>query len=292
MKTKNIIILGIICLISLISLASINALTIDSVRLHPDEIAPGETAQISITLDNEGDNDLKEVSVSLDFADIPFAPYNSGSEYSIGDIDEGDSETAKFEIIALNDAFSGIYKIPVEINYRENSEIKTKESLISIAIFSEPETTAQVEEGLFIKGKENEISIKIINKGFSNIKFLEINLGSSTYYSLNSPNKIYIGDIDSDDFDSADFKILLKENIPNTINLPVSITYKNAKNKENTESFNLQIRTYSVKEATQLGLIKKNNALLISIIISVVIIGYIIYRKIKKKIRLKRASQE
>ncbi len=290
MKIKLTIILGILIL-SLISFASINALTIDNVKIYPEEIAPGKTAKISIDLDNEGNYDLTDLSVSLDFKDIPFAPIDSGSEYGIDEIKEGDSETAEFVIIALNNAESGIYKIPVKITYKENADIKTKESLISVEVFSEPELTMQVAEGLFLKNKENAISIKVVNKGLSGVKFLEIEIGTSVYYSLTSPNKAYIGDIDSNDFDNADFKILVKENSPNTLNIPVIITYKDAKNKEIINNDNLQIRVYSIKEATQLGLIKKDNTLIYIIIIAIVVISYLIYRRIKKRRRLKKATQ-
>jgi len=259
-------------LISMIGVTS--ALIINSVSMNPNEIAPGETAKINIEIENDWNEDVNDVSVVLDLKDVPFAPYDSSSEDSFDEIRDGKSKIAEFKIIALNDAKSGIYKIPLEINfYDENNNKSTKKSLISLVVNSKPVIGVDVKDGLLLKGKENNLEIKIINKGLSDVKFLEIETEEGNYYTLLSGKNIYIGDIDSDDFDSADFKIYFKENTPDTITLPVSITYKDSVNKKYTENFNLQVDVYTKKKAIEL-----------------VIILWFIYRKIKKRRKLKRTK--
>jgi len=292
----------------ILSLASIQALTIPSVSMNPDEIAPGETSVIRIEIENDGEKDIKDVSVRLVFSDlirdafgnivsvneIPFAPYGSSSEVGFDEIEENDEEYAEFEIIALGNAASGRYKIPLEISYREAGEdtVKTKSSLISISVYSEPIIDVSAEDGLLLKGREHEIDIKIINKGLADVKFLEIEIGSSTYYNLLSQKNVYIGEIDSDDFDSAEFKIYFKANAPNSISLPVSISYRDALNNKYNENFNLQLRVYTREKAIELGLLEQSYTFVYAGAAAVLIVLWIIYRKIKKRRKLKRAKAE
>ncbi|MFA5173841.1 MAG: CARDB domain-containing protein [Candidatus Pacearchaeota archaeon] len=287
-----VLILGLY-VISMIAMAS--ALTISDVTINPDEIEPGKTSKISLTLENEGDNDLTDVSVNLildstqlgtqtgitQFS-LPFAPVSS-SEYGIDEIKEGDDETAKFEISALSNAASGTYKIPVVISYREEDVVKTKSSLISLSINSKPILGISSDTGLLLKGQENPINIKVTNKGLADVKFLEIDLGTSTYYSIIGSGSSYIGDVDSDDFDSAEFSILFKETAPSLISMPVTIKYRDALNNQYTENTNLQLRVYTNEEAIQAGLIKKSNTFLYIGVVLVLIVIYLIYRRIKKR---------
>ncbi len=297
------VLLGIY-VISMLSMTS--ALTINSVNTNPSEIAPGETSTVDIKLENDGEYNIFDVSVELIFRElikdsfgnvasieeIPFAPYGSSSEDSFDKIEEGDDETARFKIITLNNAKSGIYKIPVEITYTEESAVKTKNSLISLTVNSEPIIGASLEDGLLLKEKENEVNIKIVNKGLSDVKFLEIDLGSSTYYDILSTKNVYIGDIDSDDFDTVDFNVYFKANAPNSINLPVIITYKDVLNKEHIENFNLQVRVYTEDKAIELGLLEKSKTMMYVGIIVGLIVLYIIYKKIKKYRKLKKVKAD
>jgi len=280
-------------LVSMISLAS--ALLIEGVSMNPNEIAPGETSKITIEIENDGDIDIEDVSINLmlidptGFVDVPFAPFDSSSEVGFDEIKEGKSKTAEFEIIALNSAKSGIYKIPLHITYREDSEVKTKDSLISVIVNSEPILGVSVEDGLFLKQQENEVDVKVINKGLSDIRFLDVRIKESVYFDLLSAEEIYIGDIDSDDFDSVEFKIYFKKNSQEEINLPIEISYKDAMNNEYTENFVLPVKVYTRDKAIELGLIEQSRTgLYIGIVVGLFVI-YMIYKRIKKS-RLKRKA--
>lgn len=287
---------GIFIILSLITLSS--ALIVDSVSMNPDEISPGKTSVIRMGLENNGDNDIEDVTISLDLTgilntgmgspivyDMPFAPYNSASEFNIDEISDGKTKYAEFEIIALNNAKSGIYKVPVEITYKEGEDSveKTKNSLISITVNSEPIIDINVGESLLLKNQENELIIKITNKGLSDVKFLEIEIDDSVYFRKLSSENIYIGDVDSDDFDTAEFNIYFKENSVEKINLPITIKYKDVLNKEYAENLNVELNVYSREKAVELGLLKEdNNSKLIIGAISFLIL-FIIYRKLKKR---------
>src|SRR3989344_5921840 len=104
-KIISLFILGLI-IFSIIGFSFINlisALTVDSVSFI-NEIKPGKTTTISIGLENDANEDIEDVSVILDLTELPFAPYNSASEYTIEKIKEGGIKSAEFEMIVLNNA--------------------------------------------------------------------------------------------------------------------------------------------------------------------------------------------
>jgi len=290
MKKQIWIILGILFLISLVSLSLVSAVTIKSVEVFPKEIVPSETATISISLENNHNEDVTDISIRLNLDDFPFAPYESSNEKTIEELSENEDEAVVFKVRALTDAESGIYKIPVDIIYYDEDGNKSeKKSLISLTVSSAPLLDIGVKDGLLLKGQNNEINVEIINKGLSDVKFLEIGVGLSTKYTILSQRKIYIGDISSDDFDTAEFKIYFKEDIPSIVNLPVTINYKDAVNNNYEQEDSLQLRVYSRKQAIELGLLQQSRTGSYITIIIILIIIWIIYRKIKKRKKKKKA---
>ena len=281
-RISFVLIISLMFIISLLSV--VTALRIETVSMNPDTIAPGQTSTITLTIKNNGDTDLSDVSVSLDLSNVPIAPHNSGSSYNINTLDSSKSKDANFQIIAINTAQSGIYKIPVIISYSDdNGKVITENSLISIMINSKPILEVNYDNGILMKGQNNKVTVKIINKGLANVKFLEISSGSSTYYTLLSQNSIYIGDVDSNDFQTADYNLFFNKNIPTTVNFPVTIKYKDITNKEYIENYNIPLKVYSQDQAQKLGLVGQNNIIYIVIIVIVLIVIFFIYRAIRKK---------
>lgn len=288
-KIITILMLGIY-LFSLIGIA--NALTINSVSTSPSEVSPGGKSTISIGIKNNDDFDIEDVSVALDFSNVPFAPYNSGSDYTINELLEGKTKTAQFDVIALNNAVSGIYKIPVKIEYRELDQAdgtpnKVKTSLISIMINSEPILDVSAEDGLLLKNQKNKISVRIVNKGLSDVKFLEIEGQGSTSSNILSQSKIYVGDVDSNDFQTAEFEVFFSQTSGNSVTIPFTITYKDISNKEYSETYDVVFKVYSNEQAVQLGLVQKSFTGIIVLVVVILVILFFIIRTIIRRRKAK-----
>jgi len=301
MKNKILILLAVI-LIMQICLAS--ALTIGSVKSNPIEVQPGEKIHLSLTIKNDLTQDVENVIVSLNLNGltdttgkiiipvIPFAPYQSSNEDIIDSINEDEHETAGFDLIALSSADSGTYTIPVQIIYTGSDDNKssTENFLISATINAKPKIDISSETSL-IKGTSGKITIKIVNSGLGSGKFISVNLKQVSGIKITSPNSVYIGNIDSNDFDTTDFNVFTDANAPSPISIPVEITYADSRNNQTTETRTISINTYTGKEAAGLGLVKGNNTFLIIIFVVIVIIIYLVYRSIRKRRRSKINGQ-
>jgi hypothetical protein len=288
MKTKTPMIIAMGFTFILIATGFASALAINSVTMNPTTIQPGDSSTVVISLKNNGDNDITDVSISLDFTNLPLAPYNSGSQDNFDTIESGKIKDATFNIIATNSAQSGIYKIPVLISYNENDVVKTQQSVISITVSSEPIIDVINQDSLLLKGQNNKVTLEVINKGLANVQFLEIDIGSSTYYSITSENRIYIGDINANDFQTADFNIFFSNNAPRNVNLPVTVIYKDITNKQYTKSFDVSLKTYTTPEAQRLGLVPTSSIGYIILIIIILIIIFIIYRVFRARRKRKQ----
>jgi hypothetical protein len=184
--------------------------------------------------------------------------------------------------------------IPVTVSYTLNDGTpKPNESLgfVSVIINAKPKIDISSENSVLIKGSNGKISLKIVNLGLGECKFLNIDIKEISGLKITSAKGIYIGNIESNDFDTADFNVFVSANAPSIINLPVEIKYSDSRNNEITENKIIQIESYTQSEAISLGLIKTNNTVWIIFSIVFVIFAYIIYRKIRKRVRSKKNSK-
>jgi len=277
----------IIALMVLVSLSLISALSIKDVESMPQEIMPGEIAEVSIEIENTLGMDVTNVNVKLDLSDVPFAPYQSSAERFIEEIEDEEDKTFNFRLIVLPTTDSGIYKIPVIISYHleENETEQSKEELISLIVNSDVELKVFFEDTALIRGRENTFSIKIVNSGLSGIKFAYLTVSNVAGVKFISEKEQYIGDLDSDDFDSVEYSAYINPSAASSIKLPITLKYRDSTNKEFEEKQEVTLKIYSLKEAQELGFVKKPKYT-IFLAIGIVISMYIVYR-IRKKRKLK-----
>jgi len=100
----------------------------------------------------------------------------------------------------------------------------------------------------------------------------------SSDYKILSSNKEYIGDLDSDDFQSVDFKI--KINPKKMVSLKFKISYMDALNKEYSEELEAQLKILS---AAEIGKAKNNTSTIVIFLVIVIIAGYYFYKRYQRK---------
>jgi|SRR3989344_1318688 len=279
---KSIILLLMFLLV--IGLATAGPVSIKSVSTSQD-IGPGEIAEVSISLENQGKSKVENILVSLDLKDAPFIPVNSAAEKLIDELNKNDIDTLTFSLKSLPEAKPGLYKIPVKISY-ENT---VQETVIGISIKAAPELDIAIEETtLYIAESKGEVTVRVVNRGLTEAKFLNVKLFNSVSYDIISSDSFYIGNIEPDDFETVVFELFLKEPITS---LNIQIEYKDLNNNLIQENVALPMTIYSREEALKIGLIQESNAFLTIIIIIALIALIFLYRRYKKNKKLREAMQ-
>ena len=280
MTNKKLILTIALSLVVLVVLfpAFASALTVKSVSA--DSISPGQQGTIKIELENELNDPVEIVSFKLDFTNLPISPVGN-SEDSIDEINDGDEEEFTFLIKSANDITPGDYKIPYSITYNFKDKPEQKSGFIGITIKANAELSFSLETEKPILGKQDKLTLKIINKGFADAKFVSVKIIPEGFNVL-SDKEIYIGTIDSDDFETTAFDVIYQKLNPI---LTTVIEYKDFDNKNMIKSITLPITVYTPEKAIELGLISKNNTPLYATIIISLILIFILYRVIKRKMR-------
>jgi len=257
-------------------------------NVESSDVEPGKISNIRIILENQGSNDIENVLVSLDLSSdsLPFAPSGSAAEKTIDEIKDDDKESVSFQLIALPDAKPQIYKIPLTIKYNDVEE----STVISIKVISEPELEVAIEESDIVKVSDTgQVTIRFVNRGLSDIKFLTASLLPSPDYNILSASSFYVGNIEPDDFETVTFDLRINNKISF---IPVKVEYRDSDNKLFTKTEFLDINIYSFEEAKQLGLTKTNYTPFIITTVLLIIVLFIIIRYVRKRSRAKKFKLE
>lgn len=285
MKNSKIIILLIALVALQISIAS--AITISQISVSPNTVEPGKTASVRVTLENNFDDQVDNVQVGIDLSNVPLSPKSSSALF-VEKIKSDKSDDFDFEISVNADADAGVYKFPVIIKYDLNNKTIQEGTISSVTINAKPILDLSTDSFL-LANQKGTLNIKITNLGLAKARFLEANLESSAGYQLLSSSKNYIGDLNSNDFDSVSIIVYVKN--PGTVSIPVNLVYKDFANNDYSESKTVSVRIYSQEEALNLGLVKKSNTGTYVALVIVLIILYLIYRRIRKWARNKKANR-
>jgi len=260
-------------------------LLLDKVASNPGIIRPGEKAAVDITFKNIAGILLKKIRVKIKLGGVPLAPIGSTNEEVIEKIGKDEVASVRFDLIGEPDAQSGVYKVPVEFAYYDNlGNIYNRNSTIGLIVGSEPDLLTNIDATtIHQSGEPGEVTIKIVNKDVNEIKFLNAKLAESGDYRIISPNEVYVGNIDSDDYETAEFKMFVKKTKDKKIVLPVTLEYKDANNKEYIDELKLELQLYDASEAKKFGLVNGNGKIGIFITILIVVVGFFIYRIWRKR---------
>jgi len=265
-------ILAIFISLSFISAISVNA---DYISVYP-----GEEGKISVDIKNNENFDMESVSLELNLDKIPFITIGS-SERNIDEINENDKESVLFTLKPSTAAVPGDYEIPYTIKYTNvnTGNSATKTGSFGLRVNAKTELDFVVESKTNVIGQKGKISLKIINKGLGEVKFVSVKVFPQGY-DLLSTDTVYIGNIASDDSDTASFDAYFKTLSPS---ISAKITYKDMDNKEQSKTITIPVNVYTREKALELGIIQKDNSVFYFIVAIVLIILWMIYRKIKKR---------
>jgi hypothetical protein len=242
------------------------------------------TLKLDLTFSNFLDKTTLTATDSVTaFNALPFAPIGSSSEQKIYTLGPGEEKTFTYNLIAFPSALSQVYKVPIEINYYDELNTQyTKNDIIGVVVGSKPDISVLVDSTDMVAGaKSGKVTVKFVNKGVTGIKFLDVKLDSGTDFDVTSANEVYIGTVDSDDYETADYSLFLKAPATSQkqITLPVHAQFRDANNNLYNETYNLQLKVINSQENGS----AKSPVGTIVIILIVVGVVYFFWRRGRKK---------
>jgi len=262
----------------------VSGIVVDSV--NADSFSPGEQGTIEITLENNFNDDVLDVTLALDLTGFPFISVGSTSK-GFDEVEADDDARATFVLKTSNDISPGNYQIPYTLTYIHNDEERTREGTIGIVVSAQPELSYTINTDNPVIGREGTINLRIVNTGFADAKFLSVKAVSNGFTIL-SEDQIYIGTVDSDDFETANFDVVFTSEKPR---FSAIVEYTNFDNEKIINTIEIPVTVYTEERAIELGIIEQNNLpLYIGIVLALIIIWFI-WRSISKRRRLRRSQR-
>jgi hypothetical protein len=269
-------------------------LSVAEVSTIPNEIAPGDHVSVKIKLNNIAESLMENIRVKLDlyekletatsisYNELPFTPLGSTNEIAIEKLSKGESKEITFDLIADADAEIGVYKVPIVLTYSDSTGTNyTRNYITALILNDEADLYAIVDESTVCKGSSGLVDVRFINKGLTDIKFLDIELKESDDYEIKSSNRIYIGNLDSDDYETAEYRISVGSR-KDSVDLLLNLNYRDAINNPYQEEIvvplSLDNESCNGQTGSRTGLI-----IFIIVVVGVGIFFYIRWRRCKRK---------
>ena len=258
-------------------------LSISKIVSVPVSIAPGDKGTVSITLTNYASSLLKDILIKLDLSGTSLNPSGSANEKVISSISPQESAKADFELIANPDAAAGIIKVPVSVSYSDiTGNNFSKSNTISLMVGDVPDISVLLDRSdIYTPGSVGSVVVRVVNKGTTDVKFMNVKLGAVKGTEIIGSDEAYVGNLDSDDFSTAEFKLYVKD-AKEGVSLPVSVEYKDANNNNYRKEEALQLKLYSGSEAKKISG-TGNGSYTWLILIVVAVGGFFAYRRWKKR---------
>jgi len=257
-----------------------SALSVMSAHTTPSIIPPGSEGTVSITIENVGETQVSNLDVTLDLNLIPATPTSGSNSKTLGSLKSGDKHSFVFTLQASPDAPVQTYQLPVDLTYEsEQGTEKSQEEVVGFVVGSEPELLVYLERcGLSKTQTQGDVIIKFVNRGLSEIKLLQMEVVESDNLKVASDSAvIYVGNIDEDDYESADITLKVDAS---TTELPIKLVYKDAFNQPYEETITLKLDLDAKSENGEKG----GSSWVVWLIVIVVIVGGIwMWRRSKNK---------
>lgn len=244
---------------------------------------PGDVSRVNIELENNLDEDVEDVSFNLIFENTQFISIGA-SEKSYDEFDDGKTKSFTITVKASQDIKPGDYNVPYSLSYvNSDGDVVQKNGSIGVVVGAETELDFDFELEKNVVGEQGSVSLKIINSGFGDIKFVSVRIVPDGFTIIGTESD-YIGTVDSDDFETSTFDVVFDNEDAKILAI---VSYKDFDNVEQVSNVQRDLNVYSVEEGIELGIIEKSNTFVYVISFVVLVVAWIVYRSVKKRLKKK-----
>lgn len=258
-------------------------------KYDPYPAEPGQIVTLWAAVQNWGDEAIDNVYLRV-APKYPFQlPYGSGVE-AAGKVHAFSERLVEWDLIVDENAIEGIYSFDVQqCSDAECSKVlRELEVDISVKTGGSPRIKVGIEDASTFQGGTNgDVTLNIVNRGKLDVKFLTLTLLPSDEYEILSPTEVYIGELESDDFDTVDYNIFVNENLANDdtvyVDLPVKVEYTDSNNRDYTAQSQVKLKVYSQTDLKRFGLMTENSGSNIYMLVGLIAVGGIVWYWRKKR---------
>ena len=262
-------------------------------KISSKEFKPGESGELQITLENINPVNLRNVKTALKLGEIDentITMAAGSNEKIVENLNRGESTTFTFDISIRPDAESKSYLLPIEISYEDSLE-STYSNIVygSVKVFSKPELTLNLDSQDVYNVGKGGFTLAIANPGTSRIKGVQFEILDSDSYEIIEGKTQYVGDLNPDDFQTLQGEMFIKD--PESAILKVKLNYLDSYDNKKEEIIDVPLKIYNEEELQRFGLSQPqgSSTTLIAGILIVAIVGFVFWRRHKKKQNLRRA---
>jgi uncharacterized membrane protein len=206
-------------------------------------VRPGDAFDVTAEVQCEGADAFDLIS-SISLTGITKMSPLSPTKVSVGDMQEGDTRTVTWELLASGDAPAGQYPVSIGVTYLDDkgspgslSEVMTitVEELIDFELLDAP----TIEAG---KGETGEIEADLLLIGTDSVQFVSVDLVEDAVFKRVTGSTEYIGAVDPDSPIPFDITYRVADDAPQgTHTMSVRVSYRDHLNREHNEDVSLDV---------------------------------------------------
>ena len=221
-------------------------LKIELAKYDPIPAEGGKTVTVWIKVENAGTEPVKDTTFTLE-VDYPFSLPNNDPLRDYGSIGSSDDILLEYKLFVDSAAPNGTHKIKLISDF--GGATSEKEFDITVA---EREKDADL-DAIFVSltaaypGITSRLTMDIVNRNPGTAFFTIVKIESPA--AIIERNEIHVGNLESDDFDSVDFDLKIKDVEPGEYPVHVTMVYKNKDSLVLEKNDIINIKVVSAQDA-------------------------------------------
>lgn len=176
----------------------------------------GSSGTTEIEIENDGSEDLSESTIELSSQSeaVMFSGRSSKTTVSIGEWDNGETETLSVRTIVTEDAVQSSYSVSGAVMYENSDDISNSVSVSPFVIepLREQDLGVQISSSNLREGEKGSLALQVTNEGPKELDDITVDISTSGSANLLS-TQFNIGSLDSDESTDINTTVEVPESI-------------------------------------------------------------------------------
>jgi hypothetical protein len=247
-------------------------ISVSDVKTIPENAIPGKEFDLNFKIKNLALSEISNVKITLNLDPnvvqnqvslddlMPFYPIGIANHKVFDKISSGKEALISFKLSVDPKAESKIYRLPINLEYTNNKGEKlSKDFFVSVRVFDKPEYIINLENTEIYKNNQRgRIIVSISNIGTSKLNYLRTTLQENNDFTIISPNRVYLGNLESDDFETSDYQLFV-ETDKEEVNLNFIVEYKDEYNIDYKDTKTVTLKLYEGNDLIKYNLEQRKN---------------------------------